>query len=60
MQDNRNPLSEKNVKGTSTWIGIGIIVGTVVGVLIDNVGLGIALGLVFGAGVRVAFVRRRQ
>lgn len=33
----------------SRYIGLGIIFGTVVGVALDNVGLWIALGLVFGA-----------
>ena len=60
MQNNRNPLSKKNVAGTSTSVGLGIIVGTVVGVLLDNVGLWIAHGLVFGSAIGATRSRLRQ
>ncbi len=56
--DSRNPLSKKNVSGMSTFVGMGIIIGTVVGVLIDNIGLGISLGLVFGAAIGATRARR--
>jgi len=36
------------------WVGVGadlgLLIGVVIGVLTDNVGLWLALGLVFGAG----------
>ena len=32
-------------------IGIGIMVGTLIGVLTDNVGLWLSLGLCMGAGI---------
>ncbi|MDB3874891.1 hypothetical protein N9321_01025 [Flavobacteriaceae bacterium] len=36
---------------TSTGAGIGLIVGITIGSINDNVGLWIALGLCFGAGI---------
>ncbi len=32
------------------YIGIGLIIGSVIGVLTDNIALWLSLGLVFGAG----------
>jgi galactitol-specific phosphotransferase system IIC component len=40
-------------KATGTSVAIGIIIGSVIGVLTDNVGLWIALGVAIGAGVGV-------
>jgi hypothetical protein len=35
----------------SLWAGIGLLAGVIIGSVSDNVGLGIALGLCFGAGI---------
>ena len=34
--------------------GLGIIIGTVIGALTDNVGVWIGIGIVFGAGIGTA------
>ena len=39
---------------------VGIIIGVVIGVLTDNVGLWIALGLVFGTAIGATLERRRS
>jgi len=36
---------------TSLGAGIGLLAGIIIGSATDNVGLGIALGLCFGAGI---------
>ena len=59
MPNNRNPLSGKNAKGTSTSVGVGIAVGAIVGVLTDNPGLWIAIGLAVGSAVGAARTRLR-
>ena len=53
---NNNPVSQSLAMGA----GLGIIIGTVIGALTDNVGLWIALGLVFGAGIGLAIGKARQ
>jgi hypothetical protein len=47
-EDKKSP---KKAINPDTYIGLGIIFGVVVGVLTDNVGLWIALGLALGAGM---------
>ncbi len=42
----------KKAMNPDTYMGLGIIFGSVVGVLTDNIGLWIALGVVFGAALR--------
>lgn len=39
----------------SLWAGIGLLAGVIIGSVTDNVGLGIALGLCFGAGAGSIF-----
>ena len=38
-----------NKKGT--YIGIGIVIGTLIGIFTDNVGLWLSLGIVFGTSL---------
>lgn len=33
------------------WIGIGLILGTAIGVATENMGLGVGIGLVLGAAI---------
>ena len=33
------------------WIGIGLILGTAIGVATKNIGLGVGIGLVLGAAI---------
>ena len=40
-----------DAKKPSVWVGIGIIVGSIIGIATDNAGLWIALGLAVGAGI---------
>ncbi len=51
-------------KGGRKWVGsgagLGMLIGVVIGVLTDNVGLWLALGLVFGAGGGSAASRKRK
>tara|TARA_B110000503_G_scaffold117403_1_gene177392 strand:+ start:1347 stop:1499 length:153 start_codon:yes stop_codon:yes gene_type:complete len=42
------------------YIGIGIIAGTVIGVLLENIGLWISLGLVFGVSVENLTQRKNK
>ena len=37
---------------------MGIIIGTVIGALTDNVGLWIAIGIVIGAGVGILMAKK--
>ena len=39
-------------------VGLGLVIGMAIGALMDNVGMGVTWGLVFGAGIGVA--RSRQ
>ncbi len=45
-----NKIKEK-FKDGEHFIGLGLIFGVVIGVLTDNIGLWIALGLAIGAGM---------
>ncbi len=60
MQKFRNLFRQNKATATSPIIGMGIIVGVVIGYLTDNVGLWIALGLVFGAAIEAARIRLRK
>ena len=50
-------LFEKNMKESKTSLGagIGLIAGIIIGSATNNIGLWIALGLCFGAGVGNVF-----
>lgn len=37
------------MKKSSSYVGLGLVFGAVLGILLDNIGLWLALGLVFGA-----------
>ena len=39
------------MKKKGFYIGIGIMLGTLIGVFLDNIGLWLSLGLVFGVSV---------
>ena len=43
---------------TSTGAGIGLIAGVIIGSITNNVGLWIALGLCFGAGIAIALEKK--
>ena len=60
MQNFRDLFSKNKAATPSTIIGLGIIIGTVIGALTDNVGLWIALGLVFGAAIAASLPRLRK
>lgn len=45
-------MKTKNKK-KGTFIGLGLIFGTLVGVLTDSVGLWLSLGIVFGASMEM-------
>ena len=45
---------------TGFMIAMGIIIGVVIGALVDNVGLWIAIGLVVGAAVEYTFAKKRS
>ena len=47
---NYSTITMKESK-TSLGAGIGLLAGIIIGSATDNVGLGIALGLCFGAGI---------
>ena len=46
----KNIMKRKN-KQKGYYIGLGLISGTIVGVLTDNIGLWLSLGIVFGAAM---------
>ena len=46
----KNRMKRKN-KQKGYYIGLGLIAGTIVGVLIENIGLWLSLGIVFGAAI---------
>lgn len=41
----------KNKKNISIGMAMGIVFGSIVGVLTDNIGLWLALGIAIGAGI---------
>ncbi|EAR11794.1 hypothetical protein PI23P_01280 [Polaribacter irgensii 23-P] len=45
-------MKEKNTQ-KGRFIGLGLVFGTVVGVLTDNIGLWLSLGIVFGAALEM-------
>ena len=46
----KNRMKRKN-KQKGYYIGLGLIAGTIVGVLTENIGLWLSLGIVFGAAM---------
>jgi len=52
-------MAKSNEGGTHNpmWLGIGLIAGVVLGSIIDNMGLGIALGLIYGSAMYVVVKR---
>ena len=48
------------MKNPETRLGIGMMVGLFFGIAMDNVGLGVALGIVFGASGYTTCKKRKQ
>ena len=58
---NRAHASGKTqLQNPETRLGIGMMVGIFFGMAIDNVGLGIALGVVFGASAYTACKKKNK
>ena len=45
MSDEKSPLQKR----PASWIGIGLALGAGVGVALDNIALGISIGMLIGA-----------
>jgi len=56
----KNRKDKDTKKETSTAIGLGIMLGSISGVLTDNIGLWLPLGIAFGAGIGVTRARRQK
>ena len=50
----------KNEKQMSIGIGLGVAIGSVIGVLTDNLGLWISLGIAIGAGISLPGFRKEN
>lgn len=42
------------------WVGLGLAIGAGLGVVFDNIPIGVGLGLVFGAGIGLNYKSRNQ
>ena len=65
MEEERNEMIEKKTKKSSDYyIGVGlccgIIIGTLIGVRTDNLGLWVSLGTVFGLIFGVAMQKKNS
>ena len=56
----KNNKDRDTKKETSTAMGLGIVVGAIIGILTDNVGLWLPLGIAIGAGVGVISARSKK
>jgi hypothetical protein len=56
----KNNKDRDTKKETSTVMGLGIVVGAIIGILTDNVGLWLPLGIAIGAGVGVSRARSKK
>jgi hypothetical protein len=54
-KDNKREFSIKEKA-----IGIGVMSGTIVGVLTDNIGLWLSLGIAFGVGIGLEADKRKK
>ena len=54
-KDNKREFSIKEKS-----IGIGVVGGTLVGVLTDNIGLWLSLGIAFGVGIGFTLTNEKQ
>tara|TARA_B100000809_G_scaffold66768_1_gene63612 strand:- start:127 stop:300 length:174 start_codon:yes stop_codon:yes gene_type:complete len=53
-KDNKREFSIKEKS-----IGIGVMTGTIVGVLTDNIGLWLSLGIAFGVGIGFTLTEKK-
>ena len=53
-------MKKKEFNDRDKMIGIGLTFGVVFGILIDNVGLGICLGVAIGAGMVEIQKKRKE
>ena len=53
-------MKKKEFNDRDKMIGIGLTFGVIFGILIDNVGLGICLGLAIGAGMVEIQKKRKE
>ena len=53
-KDNKREFSIKEKA-----IGIGVMTGTIVGVLTDNIGLWLSLGIAFGVGIGFTLTEKK-
>jgi hypothetical protein len=49
MKDDKSPLQKR----PASWIGIGLAIGAGVGVALDNIALGISIGMLIGAIISI-------
>jgi len=47
MTEEKSPLQKR----PASWVGIGLAIGAGVGVALDNLALGISIGMLIGAGI---------
>ncbi len=56
----KNGKDQSTKKETSTAMGLGIGIGAIIGILTDNVGLWLPLGLAIGAGIGATRARVKK
>ena len=47
MTEEKSPFQKR----PASWVGIGLAIGAGVGVALDNLALGISIGMLIGAGI---------
>jgi hypothetical protein len=51
---------EVSVRGSGTYVGLGMALGVAIGAATDHVGMGLALGLILGAAIGVVKAKRNE
>ena len=58
--EQKYPKSEKKTDQLSLWLAIGIATGTGLGVIFQNIPLGVAMGFILGTSVGVAMSQKNK
>ena len=55
MENDKQKKNEQQLSSTTHWLPIGMCLGCSFGILLDNLALGISLGMLFGLAVGSIF-----
>ena len=58
--EQKDPKSKKTTDQLALWLSIGIALGAGLGVVFDNLPIGVALGLVLGTSVGAALSQKNK